>query len=99
MGSIERIERLEPVFDPALLADEREAPALGQRRIDVGETRSEQNVSSESAERVRRWIRKTRLIEIRIQLLALRAAGVQDRVTLPDEVGTRGSRTRRRVVR
>src|SRR5262249_30547699 len=68
------------------------------RSIDIGETRAEQNVASESAEGVRSRIGKAGFVKIRVQFLALGAAGIEDRIARPDQVGTRGSGARCRVV-
>src|SRR5262245_27079766 len=99
MGGVQQIESLEPVFDPALFADEPQGPTFGQRCVEIGETRSEQNVASESAVVVGSGIRKTGRIEICRQLLAFGAAGVKDRVACANQVHTRRPRAGYRVVR
>jgi len=45
VSGIQSVERLEPVFDPAALADKREAPALGQLQIRIREAGADEDVS------------------------------------------------------
>ena len=76
-------------------AQERQAPALGERRIDIGEARAEQNVPSERSIGVRGGVGETRLVEIRVELFAFGAAGVEDGIAGSDQVRARRSGARR----